>query len=42
MSILRFIHWIINEEKVKFWNGEQQRSFTYIKDVVDALVECRV
>ena len=38
MSILRFIHWIINEEKVKvFGNGEQQRSFTYIKDVVDAL-----
>tara|TARA_A100001388_G_scaffold275402_1_gene260878 strand:- start:472 stop:1455 length:984 start_codon:yes stop_codon:yes gene_type:complete len=38
MSILRFIHWIINEEKVKvFGNGEQQRSFTYIQDVVDAL-----
>ena len=38
MSILRFIHWIINEEKVRvFGNGEQQRSFTYIKDVVDAL-----
>ena len=38
MSILRFIHWIINEEKVKvFGNGKQQRSFTYIKDVVDAL-----
>ncbi len=38
MSILRFIHWIINEEKVKvFGNGKQQRSFTYIKDVIDAL-----
>ena len=38
MSILRFIHWIINEEKVKvFGNGEQKRSFTYIQDVVDAL-----
>ncbi len=39
MSILRFIHWIMNEENVKvFGNGEQQRSFTYIQDVVDALI----
>ena len=39
MSILRFIHWIMNEENVKvFGNGEQQRSFTYIQDVIDALI----
>ena len=38
MSILRFIHWIINEEPVKvFGNGEQERSFTYIDDVISAL-----
>ena len=38
MSILRFIHWIMNEKQVKvFGNGEQQRSFTYVKDVIDAL-----
>ena len=38
MSILRFIHWIINEKQVKvFGNGEQQRSFTYVEDVIDAL-----
>ena len=40
MSILRFIHWIINEEKVQvFGDGEQRRSFTYVKDVVDALLK---
>ncbi len=38
MSILRFIHWIMNEKEVKvFGNGEQQRSFTYIEDVITAL-----
>ena len=38
MSILRFIHWIMNEKKVKvFGNGEQQRSFTFIEDVIAAL-----
>ena len=40
MSILRFIHWIINDEKVQvFGDGEQRRSFTYVKDVVDALLK---
>jgi len=38
MSILRFIHWIMNEKEVKvFGNGEQQRSFTFIEDVITAL-----
>ena len=38
MSILRFIHWIMNEKQVKvFGNGEQQRSLTYVEDVIDAL-----
>ena len=38
MSILRFIHWIMNEKEVKvFGNGEQQRSFTFIEDVIAAL-----
>ena len=40
MSILRFIHWIINREEVQvFGNGEQRRSFTYVDDVVAALVK---
>ena len=40
MSILRFIHWIINREEVQvFGNGEQRRSFTYVNDVVSALVK---
>ena len=40
MSILRFIHWIINKQEVQvFGNGEQRRSFTYIDDVVSALVK---
>ena len=40
LSILRFIHWIINGEKVQvFGDGEQRRSFTYVKDVVDALLK---
>ena len=40
MSILRFIHWIINKQEVQvFGNGEQRRSFTYIDDVVSALIK---
>jgi len=40
MSILRFIHWVINGEKVQvFGDGEQRRSFTYIDDVVEALIK---
>ena len=40
MSILRFIHWIMNEKEVKvFGNGEQQRSFTFIEDVITALIK---
>ena len=40
MSILRFIHWIINKKEVQvFGNGEQRRSFTYVDDVVSALVK---
>ena len=40
MSILRFIHWIINKEEVQvFGNGEQRRSFTYVEDVISALVK---
>ena len=40
MSILRFIHWIINNQEVQvFGDGEQRRSFTYIDDVVSALIK---
>jgi nucleoside-diphosphate-sugar epimerase len=40
MSILRFIHWIINKQEVQvFGNGEQRRSFTYVDDVISALVK---
>jgi len=40
MSILRFIHWIVNKEQVQvFGDGEQRRSFTYVDDVVSALVK---
>ena len=40
MSILRFIHWIVNREEVQvFGNGEQRRSFTYVDDVISALVK---
>jgi len=39
MSILRFIHWILeNKDVVIYGDGEQRRSFTYIEDVVDALI----
>ena len=40
MSILRFIHWIMENKEVKiFGDGEQRRSFTYIEDVVDLLLK---
>lgn len=40
MSILRFIHWIMENKEVKiFGDGEQRRSFTYIDDVVDLLLK---
>ena len=40
MSILRFIHWIMeNKEVIIFGDGEQRRSFTYIDDVVELLLE---
>ena len=40
MSILRFIHWIMeNKEVIIFGDGEQRRSFTYIDDVVKLLLK---
>ena len=40
MSILRFIHWIIeNKEVIIFGDGEQRRSFTYVDDVVKLLLK---
>lgn len=40
MSILRFIHWIMeNKEVIIFGDGEQRRSFTYINDVVELLLK---
>jgi UDP-glucuronate 4-epimerase len=40
MSILRFIHWIANDLDLKvFGDGKQERSFTYIDDVVDLLTK---
>ena len=40
MSILRFIHWIANDLDLHvFGNGKQERSFTYIDDVVDLLTK---
>ena len=40
MSILRFIHWIMeNKEVIIFGDGEQRRSFTYIDDVVELLLK---
>ena len=39
MSILRFIHWILEEKEVLvLGDGEQMRSFTYIDDVIEALL----
>ena len=38
MSILRFIHWIANNQEVIIYgDGEQKRSFTYIEDIVNGL-----
>ena len=38
MSILRFIHWIANNQEVIIYgDGEQRRSFTYIEDIVNGL-----
>lgn len=40
MSILRFIHWIANDLDLQvFGDGKQERSFTYIDDVVDLLTK---
>jgi len=40
MSILRFIHWIANDLDLQvFGDGKQERSFTYINDVVDLLTK---
>ena len=39
MSILRFIHWIVEgKEVLVHGDGEQMRSFTYIDDVIEALL----
>ena len=41
MSILRFIHWIVEGKKVNlFGDGKQSRSFTYIDDVTELLILC--
>jgi len=41
MSILRFIHWIVEGKQVNlFGDGKQSRSFTYIDDVTELLVLC--
>tara|TARA_B100001121_G_scaffold246659_1_gene221848 strand:- start:557 stop:1549 length:993 start_codon:yes stop_codon:yes gene_type:complete len=40
MSILRFIHWIFNDEDlILYGDGNQRRSFTYISDIVDGLIK---
>ena len=40
MSILRFIHWIANDLDLQVYgDGKQERSFTYIDDVVDLLIK---
>ena len=40
MSILRFIHWIMeNKEVIIFGDGEQRRSFTYVDDVIELLLK---
>ncbi len=42
MSILRFIHWIMeNKEVIIFGDGEQRRSFTFIDDVVSILLKAK-
>ena len=41
MSVLRFIHWIVEGKKVNlFGDGKQSRSFTYIDDVTELLTLC--
>ena len=41
MSVLRFIHWIVEGKKVNlFGDGKQSRSFTYIDDVTELLSIC--
>ncbi len=41
MSILRFIHWIVEGKQVNlFGDGKQSRSFTYIDDVTELLILC--
>jgi nucleoside-diphosphate-sugar epimerase len=36
--ILRFIHWIANNQEVIIYgDGEQKRSFTYIEDIINGL-----
>lgn len=38
MSILRFIHWIFNDEDlILYGDGNQRRSFTFITDIVNGL-----
>ena len=40
MSILRFIHWILeNKDVVIYGDGEQRRYFTYIEDVISLLLK---
>ena len=42
MSILRFIHWIMeNQNLIIFGDGEQKRSFTFIGDVVEFLIKAQ-
>jgi len=42
MSVLRFIHWIVEGKKVNlFGDGKQSRSFTYIDDVTELLILCK-
>jgi nucleoside-diphosphate-sugar epimerase len=39
MSVLRFIRWIANGEPIQLYqNGDQQRDFTYISDIVDGII----
>ena len=40
MSILRFIHWIASgQDVIIYGDGNQRRSFTYISDIVDGVLE---
>ena len=39
MSILKFIHKIINEETINlFGDGSQERDFTYVEDICDGII----